>query len=108
MCVCIHVCAHVFLCDTAEFLSPSHTHTHKRTHSHTRACPEGAGLWQVRRFGFEPSSLCLPSSELALAQGQAATSICLVNTEISKAHPSPRQKIAQASQASAKIARSAW
>lgn len=113
MCVCIHVCAHVFLCDTAEFVSlPSSLslylrHTRKHTHTHV----PGRRVQVCDRLGIlgagHPPSVfpSAPSSELALARGQAATSICLVNTEISKAHPSPRQKIAQARPASAKIAR---
>ena len=110
MCVCAHACAHAFLCDTAEFLTlPSISVTHAQTHTHVPArrvqvC-DGLG---VLGTGHPPSVLpSAPSSELALARGQTATSICLVNTEISKAHPSPRQKITQARPARAKIARSA-
>lgn len=51
--------------------------------------------------------LSAPSGELALVRGQAAASICLVNTAISKAHPPPQQKIAQAGAARAKIASAA-
>lgn len=44
VCLCIHVCAHVFLCDTTESLSLCLDFTLSLSPSHTRACPEGAGL----------------------------------------------------------------
>ncbi len=84
------------------------THIRKRAHTHThvparrvQVC-DGLGVLGVGHpLSRSPSA---PSSELAFARGQAATSICLVNTEISKAPPSPQQKIAQTRPASAKIA----
>lgn len=110
VCVCIHVCAHVFLCDTAESPSASISlplylrHTHRFTHVPARrvqVCDRLGILGVGHSLVVSPSA---PSSKLALAQGQAATSICLVNTEISKAHPSPWQKIVQARNANAMIA----
>lgn len=81
--VCIHVCAHVFLCDTAEspsasiWLSIYLRHTHSFTHVPARrvqVCDRLGILGVGHSLVVLPSSA--PSSELALGQGQAATSIC--------------------------------
>lgn len=108
MCVCAHACVHTYFYVIPPNFSLSLylRHTHANTHTHVPAprvqvCDGLGVLGTGHPLSVLPSA---PSSELALARGQAATSICLVNTEISKAHPSPWQKIAQARPASAKIA----
>lgn len=113
---CVHVsmrvCTCIFLIPLNFSLSPflvlpiriSVTHTHKCTHVPARrvqVCDSLGVLGTGHPLSVFPSA---PSSELALVRGQTVTSICLVNTEISKAHPSPWQKIAQARPVSAKIA----
>lgn len=89
------------LCPSASislFLYLRHTHAPARR---VQVCDRLGVLGVGHPLSVSPSA---PSSKLALVQGQASTSICLVNTEISQAHPSPWQKIAQARPARAKIA----
>lgn len=113
MCVCAFMCVHMyFYAIPPKFLSLPFPlclylrHTHTQTHMHVPACRvRVCDRLGVLGVGHPlPCSPSAPSGELAIARGQAATSICLVNTEISKAPPSPQQKIAQARPASAKIA----
>lgn len=108
--MCASMCVHMYFCVIPPNFSPSRSHSHPPyisvTHTHVPArrvqvCDRLGVLGVGHPLTVFPAA---PSGELALARGQAAASICLVNTEISKAHPSPRQKIAQARPARAKIA----
>lgn len=93
MCVRVHgVYARVFFCDIPVF-SPTlgstlslylrHTHVPDRR---VQVCDRLGVLGMGHPRPVFPSA---PSCKLAPVWVQAPSSICLVNTEISKAHPSP-------------------
>lgn len=114
--LCAFMCVHMYfyvipviLSSSASFslslcLRHTNTHTCARTHVPARrvqVCDRLGILGAGHPLSVSPSA---PSSKLVRARGQAATSICLVNTEISQAHPTPWQKIAQAGPVRAKTA----